>query len=569
MQKIYNNIFFFFLFFSSIIISASAQYGEPLKLTPHLSANFGELRNNHFHSGIDFKTQQVINKPIYAIGDGYISRISVSPGGYGLALYINHPETNHTSVYGHLNNFAPAITEYVIQKQYELERFRVDLYLDPNEIPVRKGEQIALSGNTGSSGGPHLHFEIRDIDTQNPLDPLLFVAKEVVDTQSPDIRGIAIYPIDNEGLINGTTTPLRLPISKDKAGNLMPIHSNIIAWGKVGFGVSAYDKMNGQANIYGVKHVRLFVDDKLIFSSSINEYAFSDTRMLNSFIDFEYWRSNRSMFMKSFVEPGNTLPFYNMTLNKGYIYIAEERDYKIKYELEDNYSNVTVYNFIVKGKKQPVPNLPACKSYFPWKFDNRYAQYDFTINILSGNLYKDFCYTHQSIPAETNSEYYSNIHQVNHTPVPLHKYGKIWIKLLNDTLQQKDKLGIVKIDKSNKQHFWIGGNYKHGGIEVSITELGDKYAIAIDSVAPVIAPINPHMWKQNGQIRVRLTDDLSGVNYFRGTIDGEFILFKHDSKSSIYTYVFDQQRLKGLSVSTFHMVARDGAGNEKQYRYDF
>ena len=193
-----------------------AQYGEPLKIPPHLSANFGELRNNHFHSGIDFKTQQVINKPVYAVADGFVSRISVSPSGYGLAIYINHPEMNQTSVYGHLNSFSTQISEYVEEKQYELESFRVDIHLKPDEIPVLKGEQIALSGNTGSSGGPHLHFEIRDTKTQSPLDPLQYVAQNVKDTQKPDLRGIAFYPINQQGVINGATVPTRLTISKSK-----------------------------------------------------------------------------------------------------------------------------------------------------------------------------------------------------------------------------------------------------------------------------------------------------------------------------------------------------------------
>ena len=540
-----------------------AQYGEPLKLPPALSANFGELRNNHFHSGVDFKTQQVVNKPVYAVADGYISRISVSPGGYGLAIYIDHPTEKQTSVYGHLNSFSKQIAEYVVTKQYEQESFRVDLHLKPDEIPVVKGEQIALSGNTGSSGGPHLHFEIRDTKTQGPLDPLQYVAKNIKDTQRPDIRGIAFYPINGQGVVNSSTAPTRLNISKSKAGNPLPLQRPINAWGKIGVGVKAYDKMDGQANIYGVKHIRLFVDNQQVFSSTLNEYLFSETRKLNSFIDFEDWRNNNSFFMKSFIEPGNKLRLYK-SVNRGYIDINEERAYLMKYELEDHYGNVTTYQFTVNGVLQETPHNPKCENYMSWQYHNKYIAYDFTLNIPEGNLYADFCFAHTVIP-NVADKYHSDIHEVNDTPIPLHNAGKIWIKINSDTLQQRDKYGIVKIN--NNRDSWMGGTYKHGGLELSINELGSRYAISIDTIAPKIEPLSPQTWKQTGKIRIKLSDDKSGVSYFRGTIDGQFVLFTHDSKSSIYTYTFDPKRLAELPVKNFQFVARDDAGNESVYEY--
>ena len=540
-----------------------AQYGEPLKLPPALSANFGELRNNHFHSGIDFKTQQVVNKPVYAVADGYISRISVSPGGYGLAIYIDHPIEKQTSVYGHLNSFSKQIAEYVESKQYELESFRVDLQLEEDEIPVTKGEQIALSGNTGSSGGPHLHFEIRDTKTQAPLDPLEYVAKNVRDTQKPDLRGIAFYPINGQGVVNSSTTPTRLNISKSKAGNPLPLQKTINAWGKIGIGVKAYDKMDGQANIYGVKHIRLFVDEQQVFSSTINEYLFSETRMLNSFIDFEDWRNNNSFFMKSFIEPGNKLRLYE-SVNKGYIDINEERPFMMKYELEDHYGNVTVYEFTINGLFQEILRIPKCENYMAWQYHNKYVAYDFTLNIPDGNLYTDFCFTHSVNPNIAN-KYYSDIHEVNNTPIPLNNNGKMWIKIKSDTLSQRSKYGVVRLNRNRDS--WLGGTYKHGGMELNINELGNRYAISIDTIAPTITPLSPQTWKQNGRIRITLSDDKSGVSYFRGTIDDQYVLFKHDSKSNVYTYTFDRERLGELPIKRFQFIARDGVGNESVYEY--
>ena len=204
-MKYYNLFILLFTVFSTT--AYSQQYTNPVNIPSALSGNFGELRNNHFHSGIDYKTQQVINKPIIAIADGYVSRINVSPGGYGLALYIDHPETDHTSVYGHLNSFSKSIADYVKEQQYERESYSVTLYPGQGILPVKKGEQIALSGNTGSSGGPHLHFEIRDTKSQDPLDPLQFLGRNVSDTQRPDIRGVAFYPVEGKGMVNGSSNP--------------------------------------------------------------------------------------------------------------------------------------------------------------------------------------------------------------------------------------------------------------------------------------------------------------------------------------------------------------------------
>lgn len=558
---------FHFILLLLLIVQTSvfSQYGEPLNIPPALSANFGELRNNHFHSGIDLKTQQVVNKPVFAVADGYISRISVSPSGYGLALYIDHTIEGHTSVYGHLNSFSVNIAEYVEKKQYENESFRVDLTLEPNEIPITKGQQIALSGNTGSSGGPHLHFEIRDRKTQAPLDPLQYVAKKLHDTLKPDLRGIAFYPIKAQGVVNGSSTPTRLNIGKSKAGIPLPLQNKITAWGKMGMGIKAYDKIDGQSNIYGVKHIRLFVDNELVFSSTINEYLFSETRMLNSFIDFEDLRNNNSYYMKSYIEPGNTLRVYKDGKD-GYITINEVRPYLMKYELQDHYGNTTTYNFTVHGSPQDIPIKPFCKNLMTWKSQNKYVDYNFMLTIPEQNLYTDFCFSHNST-RDISKKYFSDIHEVNNIPVPIHSSGKIWLKINSDTLSQREKYGVVKLNKGNQRDNWMGGAYKNGGIEISINELGNRYAISMDSIAPKIEAQSPQSWKQTKNIRIKLTDDKSGISSFRGTIDGQFVLFKHDSKSSIYTYNFNPERLGKLPIKNFRFVATDGVGNESVYEY--
>ncbi len=541
--------------------SYSQEYINPVENVPvSFSANFGELRANHFHSGLDFKTQQVINKPIVSVADGYVSRISVSPGGYGLALYVTHEETGHTTVYGHLNSFVDNISRYVKEQQYAKESFRVELYPEKGMFVVKQGEQIALSGNTGGSGGPHLHFEVRDTKSQDPIDPLIFYDKYVTDSQVADLRGIAIYPIVGKGIVNGENIPIRLNVSKNNQGVPMPPAQTITAWGRIGVGVKAYDKMNGQQNIYGVKHVRLYVDDKRVFSQTIDRFSFDNTRMLNSLTDYEDWRLRNSFYMKSFVEQGNLLPFYD-TVNKGYIDIVEERNYMLRYELEDHHGNVLKYPFVVTGKKQSVDYDMGRNSFMSHNFHNTFIDTNFLLDIPRQNLYTDIYYSHSRIE---DDKYSSDIFQVNNKPVPLNNSAKMWIRLSTDTLSNKKQYGIVDLTGRTS---WVGGVYKNGGMEINISELGRRYAITYDNMPPVITPINPANWKSNRKIQVRLSDNLSGIAYFRGTINGEYVLFTHDTKSPIYTYDFDDTRLSKGEKLLFVFTTIDGVGNESRYEY--
>lgn len=549
-------------FMSMVCFNSFAQkYSNPVDVPIALSGGFGELRANHFHSGIDYKTLQVINKPIYSIADGYVSRISVSPSGYGLALYVTHEDTGHTSVYAHLNSFADNIAAYVRKQQYEKETFRIELYPEKDMFPVTKGQQIALSGNTGSSGGPHLHFEVRDAITQDPLDPLDFFKHTVLDTQKPDLRRISFYPQLGKGVINGSNEPIRINIAKNNQGAPLAVGQTIRAWGKIGVGVEAYDKMNGQHNIYGIKHVRLFVDEKKHFSQTIGRYSFSNTSMLNALIDYEDWRKRRTFLMKSFVLPGNKLNFYD-TVDNGYININEERNYRMRYELEDYHGNVLTYSFVIEGVKQDI-TVPEDKGYYmSYIFRNYFVDSDFVLDIPRDNLYEDVFYYHNKISSD---EYLSDIYKINDKPVPLHNSAKMWIKLKVDTLANKKQYGIVDI---TGRMSWVGGIYKNGGVETSIGELGKQYAISYDNVLPVITPVNAASWKSNRKIQVRLSDNLSGIAHFRGTINGEYVLFKHDMKSPVYTYTFDEVVAKQSGALHFEFVVTDGAGNVARYEYD-
>lgn len=539
------------------------QYRNPLDIPILLSANCGELRGNHFHSGIDIKTQGVTGKSVYSIEDGYVSRISVSPSGYGLAIYVDHPSTGHTSVYGHLQSYAPRIAEYVKRKQYEQENFRVDLKLDPSQFPLKKGDLIAYSGNTGSSGGPHVHFEIRETKSERVLDPLVYYKGMISDNKSPDVRGISAYPVPGRGVVNGSFLPLRQTITLLKNGEYSSPKESIEAWGLVGFGVKSYDRMDGTTNIYGVKIVRLFIDGKQIFQSNTESFSFGETRMINTFTDFADWKNNKSFYMQSFVEPGNTLSFYSAD-NRGYLNIDKEKTYDLRYELEDLYGNKTSYNFTIEGKKQNIPMPSGCSLVMAWDEDNRYISDLFSLIIKKGNLYNDLCFTLSKKPS---TEYYSSVYRVNNNPVPLDKSGEVRIKMESDPLTNKKQYGIVQLN--GNQQSWIGGTYNDGIITANIRELGISLAVGADTKAPIITPLLPKNWEQQGIVKIKLTDDLSGIATFRGTIDGKYALFEHDVKSNIYSYKIDPVMLKKGKTHSLVFTATDGCGNKSEYVGEF
>lgn len=534
------------------------QYAPPLQIPMFLSGNFAECRSNHFHSGLDIKTNGRINIPVYTIEEGYIARISVSPTGYGLALYVAHPD-GRTSVYGHLNTFAPDIQQYVEQEQYRQEQFRVNIFPERNRFPLKKGQLIAYSGNTGSSGGPHLHFEIRDTKTQDIINPLPFYKSHFKDTIPPRIQSLLIYPVSTEATVNSKQTSLRVNVD----GRTTP--QKVSAWGDIGISLKTHDRMNSTHNKYGIASIRLLVDGTQVFYYANNRYSFHQGRMFNSVIDFATWKQQKEFFLRSYLLPGNNFSFYRAN-NRGIISINQERAYRLKYEVTDLYNNTSYHEFIIYGKETVKSPQESNKEglHFAWNKNNHMRNASFSIAIPQGNLYEDVFFQHQS---DSSSQFYSDIHTINTYPVPLHKYCPIRIKITSDSLKNKSQYGIVKIAGGQKQ--WIGGSYQNGWIQASIRELGDKYAVFCDTKPPVIQPISPSQWKKRGYIRVRISDNLSGIKNMRATINGKFALFSNDMKSPIYQYKINPGRIGKNRTHTLHILAEDACGNSTEYTTTF
>lgn len=535
------------------------QLRKPMDIPVLLSGNFGELRSNHFHSGIDFKTQGVEGKPIHSVQDGYVSRISVSPWGYGNGLYITHPDGT-TTVYGHLQKFSQKITAYLKEKQYEQESFNVNLSLTPDELPVKEGELVALSGNTGSSGGPHLHFEVRDTETEEPMDPIEYYKDLIKDTQAPKIQGIMVYSMPGKGVVNGSRRKLELKLVTAKNGK-QTLTGKIEAWGEIGLAVKGYDYMDNTSNIYGIKDITLTADSQVIFHSNLDRFAFDESRYLNSFTDFEESKEHRSFYIKSFVDPGNRLRFIE-SLNRGILTIDEPRTYHLTYQLADAFGNTTQLSIRIEGKEQPIPEIDTENTeLFHWWSDNRFGAKGIRLTIPKGNLYDDL-YFHYSV--KEDSAALGATHILHNKPVAFHKSAKLSLRLQTDTLENKQQYGIVRLQ--NGRRSWTGGVYRNGWVDADIKEMG-SYTLGQDLVPPTITPLNPATWVSKQAIALRLSDNLSGVQTYRGEIDGQYVLFEMNSKSVI-TYHFDKERL-ARGKHTLKLVVTDACGNQSTYTYPF
>lgn len=535
------------------------QLRKPMDIPVLLSGNFGELRSNHFHSGIDFKTQGVEGKPIHSVQDGYVSRISVSPWGYGNGLYITHPDGT-TTVYGHLQKFSQKITAYLKEKQYEQESFNVNLSLTPDELPVKEGELVALSGNTGSSGGPHLHFEVRDTETEEPMDPIEYYKDLIKDTQAPKIQGIMVYSMPGKGVVNGSRRKLELKPVTAKNGK-QTLTGKIEAWGEIGLAVKGYDYMDNTSNIYGIKDITLTADSQVIFHSNLDRFAFDESRYLNSFTDFEEWKEHRSFYIKSFVDPGNRLRFIE-SLNRGILTIDEPRTYHLTYQLADAFGNTTRLSIRIEGKEQPIPEIDTENTeLFHWWSDNRFGAKGIRLTIPKGNLYDDLYFRYS---VKEDSAALGATHILHNKPVAFHKSAKLSLRLQTDTLENKQQYGIVRLQ--NGRRSWTGGVYRNGWVDADIKEMG-SYTLGQDLVPPTITPLNPATWVSKQSIALRLSDNLSGVQTYRGEIDGQYVLFEMNSKSVI-TYHFDKERL-ARGKHTLKLFVTDACGNQSTYTYPF
>ena len=507
------------------------RFGVPFDFPLYLSGNFGELRSNHFHGGLDFKTQGVVGKPLLAIADGYISKVTVTPGGYGNALYLTH-DNGYTSVHGHLDRFLPEIARLVHEKQYAEQSFVVTLEFAPEEFPVRQGDVVAYAGNSGYSFGPHLHMEIRTTDTNEPIDPLPFYKDKITDNIAPRATRIMVYGDEYKGKV-----ALNKPIkgATEINGKIivncqLSIVNCLEAWGRISTAISANDYMNGTNNNYGVRYVRLYVDDRLVSSSDVDRFSFDENRLINSWTDYAEQRTTGRWYMRASIAENNELRMLRADTDRGWVTINEERDYHFRYELEDLYGNRSVYRFVVRGKRMDIPqHLPDYYYLMDASRPNRFYTQGFELWIPKGELFDDVELAYDVIPSATDQAPH---YQLTHSRIPLRKAAEITIPVSPRPGTDPKKLYVARVDGNGRAY--CGGTYKYGRITANITELG-TYTVCADTVAPKITPIGSTSWRKQSRIVCRIADGETGIRDYRGTIDGRWVLFQYSSKNARLT----------------------------------
>lgn len=533
----------------------------PIKGTLQLSGSFAELRRNHFHSGIDIRTGGKEGLPVSACAEGYVVRIKIEPGGFGKALYVNHPN-GFTTVYAHLQKFNETIDNWTRARQYEKESFAVDLFPPKGLLPVSQGEIIAISGNSGSSEGPHLHFEIRETKTEMPVDPILF-GFQVKDFIRPTMNGLRVYPEGNGSVINNQTNPLTLPLAGWGPVYRLKISDTIEIAGSFSIGISAIDLMNETSNKNGVTEYSVFIDSLRVFEWKAQKFSFAETRYINSFIDYPYYYSNNQKFMRTHTDPGNKLNMYSYNPSKGIFNTAPGSLHHIKIIIKDSNLNESILRFYVKGlKPQPVAsyNIADQKNpeglFFTIHQTNNYATPEMRINLPGNCLYDSIRFIYNESPSLSNS--YSSIHSI-HTPiVPLQQYYDLNIRVKENIIVDTSKLIVVRLSFDNKPSS-VGGKYENGFMKVKLRDFG-KYSVMADTIPPVISALNIKEGMNVSavnELKIKISDDMSGISTYRGEINGKWILLDYDAKNRMLTYRKDAVMEKGeirLSITVSDAV---------------
>ena len=513
----------FFTGFFSQVEPKNANFGPPLKIPLVLAGNFCELRPNHFHTGLDIKTQGRQGLDVTSIADGFVSRIAYSHYGYGLVLYIDHPN-GYTSVYAHLRSTNTVIAKKIKEIQYAEKSETFNVYLDSTELLVKKGEVIGVSGSSGSSYAPHLHFEIRETKTEYAVNPLLFNF-EIKDTRKPDIKGVKVYPLDDSSSVYGKQDAVYVPVRNGI------VTKSIRAHGQIGLGIHATDRLNAAGNICGVYSVELLVDEEKIYQHNMRYMDFEKNRYINHHKDYEEYTFNRKNIHKNYIKGNNTLPIYDSLKNNGVIYINEADEIAVDYIIKDAYSNTSRLKFKIYGEKQiSKNNAENCFQELLWDKPNAFDTTNFGFIMSPKTIYDNHCLNYRR---SNKQGFLSDVHTLNSYRIPVQQYYTIKIapniKLSEDL---NDKLLVTYIDRKGKQQS-RGGEYLEGYVHAKVRDYG-SFGLMIDTTAPYCIWITDTSTlknlKNNSTIKWKIGDNLSGLDSYMVTIDDQWVLAEYDRK---------------------------------------
>lgn len=558
----YQKIFLLFILFSTAGYSQAElpqnYFTSPLEIPLLLSGTFGELRSNHFHSGLDIKTDQKTGLNVHAAGPGYISRIKVQQWGFGHAIYIQHPN-GYTTVYGHLKEFAPKIKAYVRKRQYDKESWEIELYPSPEELPVTQGEIIAYSGNSGSSGGPHLHFEVRD-GSARPMNPLGF-GLDVKDSRAPLISNVFVYPIGNSAYADHSSERQKLRLIA--LGNNTFKTKEIEAYGKIGFGISATDQLDFVPNKNGAYKIETFCNGSKNFEMVFNKFSFAESRYVNRMIDYSYYETYNDRIQKLFVQPNNPLSIYEHVVENGFIDVRDQQNYVYTIKVSDFEGNVSSVRIPINAKKsENIHFKPVEKTDYYATADHAtvFEEGIFDVYIPKGALYED-TYLDISMDGET-------IH-LHHDKTPLHENLTLGFDVSKYSEADKQHLCIARTYPGGAKYYCT--TYKKENRFTTHTRTFGTYTLATDDTPPRISPVNfsDGKWiSNNSTLTLKITDNFSGISNYRATVNDTFIVMAYDHKTNLITYEFADGIVKDTE-NHLKVIVTDNVGNSTTFEATF
>lgn len=555
-------IFLFYLLCCSTLFAQNNfpkdYFSPPLDIPMQLSGNFGELRPNHFHAGFDYKTQQREGLKVYASAEGYVSRIKISTFGNGKTIYITHPN-GYTSVYAHLQKAVGPIQDFITATHYKEQAFEIEMYLKPGEIPIKKGDWIAISGNTGASEGPHLHFEIRDSKTEFIINPMLFgFDSGCRDTKKPTISGLYVYPLFSS-TVNKSNRPIVLNYSLQKDGTYLS--DKVLANGPIGFGITADDYDDVSFNKNGVYSVNSFLNGQLKFGYQFDTHSFDDMRYVNALIDYSKYKKTGQRVQKLFMKNKYGLAFITTDATKGQVIPTPNLDNIYRIEVADFFGNKTQITVPIQFDTTSaiIPQESRVSSYFiKSTVDAVFEKENASVFFPAGTFYDDF---------ELNFDVKNGILFLHDDSVPAH--SNFTISLTDSTLSKEllEKTFIARIDGDQINY---NTTYRKDSVFSTKGKTLGKYKLVTDTIAPKVTIAKPMegKWVNQDAIQIQISDSGSGIKTYNGFLNDRWVLFEYDNKTKTITHYFaDDFLLNG--ANELKVIVTDAMGNSTTFETHF